>query len=440
MKRINSMILYRDRDLRLEVLPVVTFFQSCGIHVYVQDSVLIDDGFNTIMAPVTLGSYRVYNLLYKKTDFSVTIYKDEDDDRHNRPCRVVGDNYIELRYKKNPFELITELLEGMETSYDINNEYDARERHIGNMEGRHEIHEMGWINMYIQQVAPQFFDVIELCNVTAFFSITNTECTSKLDEMIKALLYPSNEPPASIYTWDLFVKGLKCRSAVLNRIFNPNSPSELFVFEPDFAVTHDEFMSWLYHGNYKYIPVDFMHENCITLHSDVDASDLPDKEMMCGYMDYSSGLYQNAREHWRKCTRYIMDTPFHIARSYQKDMNIPAYASIRLSRKRSASTWYQEYLDKIESDFEKGNITLIELYQIYVAMKHLSSVTCEDNQEFGFDWTPELEIRSGAIMRKINKYLTSYKIDQFDSNDLINAILLRYNKEFTVDTIDKNES
>lgn len=181
-----------------------------------------------------------------------------------------------------------------------------------------------------------------------------------------------------------------------------------------------------------------MYENSIALHSDTECiCDNDDKEIICGDMDYSAGLYQQARDHWRRCT---IDTSFRIAKSYQKDMDNPAYASIRLSRKRSASTWYHEYLDKIESDFEKGNITLIELYQIYVAMKHLSSVTCEDNQEFEFDWRPELEITSSVIMRRINKYLTSYNIDQFDSNDIINAIILRYDKEFAVDRIDNDES
>lgn len=63
-------------------------------------------------------------------------------------------------------------------------------------------------------------------------------------------------------------------------------------------------------------------------------------------------------------------------------------------------------------------------------MKNLISVTHDDDQEFEFDWILKSEWNlNDVIMRKISKYLTIYNINQFGSNDITNAILLRYTKE-----------
>ena len=48
MRRIKSITLYRDRDIRLETLPVVTFFQACGVHVCLQDTILMNEYTNCI--------------------------------------------------------------------------------------------------------------------------------------------------------------------------------------------------------------------------------------------------------------------------------------------------------------------------------------------------------------------------------------------------------
>lgn len=449
MRRIRSITLYRDRDIRLETLPVVTFFQSCGVHVYVQDAISMDEYIKnncTTTQVSDLSSSRVYTKLYNTTDFSIIIHSS----LHPLECsdHIINDKYVEMNYAvgKNAFEVIDHILNLMLASIDEQiNKYEDSDTGIPSYlrEAFQDTMEMSCTTDYLMLRTPQFFDVIELYNNTAFFSIANTECINQLDKLTQTLTNPNDQGLRgleSFLPWKCLIEGLKYRSEIISRVFNPNSTSELFKFEPKFAITHNEFINWLSYGNYSHLPPDFMYENCITLHSDTDAYGIPDKEMMCGDMDYWEGLYQEARDHWRKCTRYTIDASFRIAKSYQKDMYGPEHISIRLSRKRSAATWYQEYLDKIKSDFEKGNITLIELYHIYVAMKHLSSVTYEDNQEFEFDWTPELEIRSSTIMRKINKYLTSYNIDQFDSNDIINAIILRYDKEFAVDRIDNDES
>lgn len=446
MRRIKSITLYRDRDIRLETLPVVTFFQVCGVHVCLQDTILMDEytkNHYTTTIVSEISSSRVYTKLYTTTDFSIVIRSPLHPLKYSD--HIIGDKYVELNYVvgKNVSELIDRILEFMlDSIYEQIDKCDDLDTVIQHYLGEalKDTVEINCTAYYLLTRTPQFFDAIELYNNTAFFSIVNTECINQLDQIIRTLLNPRDEGLRGLESclpWKCLMQGLKYRSEIIRKIFN-HSPTELFETEPDLDITDVEFIKWLSYGNYNYLPPDFMYENSIALHSDTECiCDNDDKEIICGDMDYSAGLYQQARDHWRRCT---IDTSFRIAKSYQKDMDNPAYASIRLSRKRSASTWYQEYLDKNESDFEKGNITLIELYHIYVAMKHLSSVTCEDNQEFEFDWRPELEITSSVIMRRINKYLTSYNIDQFDSNDIINAIILRYDKEFAVDRIDNDES
>lgn len=437
MRRIKIITLYRDRDIRLETLPVVTFFQACGIHVYTQDTISMDEytkNHCTTTAVSDLSSSRVYSKLYAMTDFSIVIHSP----LHSSECsdHIIGDKYVEMNYttEKNAFEVIAHILDFMIDS--INEQMNKSDGSDTKLlayiyEVFQDIMEMSLILYYVMTRTPQFFDVIELYNNTAFFSIINTECINQLDQLIQTLLNPNDQGLRgleSFLPWKCLIEGLRYRSEIIMKIFNQNSPSELLESETDFSFNDGEFMKWLSYGNYNYLPPDFMHENDITLNSDTDVYTY-DNNMMCGDIDYSTGLYQQARDHWRRCTICTIDASFRIAKSYQKDMDIPAHASIRLSRKRSASTWYQEYLDKIESDFEKGDITLIELYQIYVAMKNLISVT-HDDQEFEFDWILKSEWNlNDVIMRKISKYLTIYNINQFESNDITNAILLRYTKE-----------
>lgn len=444
MRRIRSITLYRDRDIRLETLPVVTFFQSCGVHVYVQDVISIDEYIKnncTTTQVSDLSSSRVYTKLYNATDFSIIIHSS----LHPLECsdHIINDKYVEMNYAvgKNAFEVIDHILNFMVDSIDeqINKSEDSdtgipsylREEFQDTME-------MSCTADYLMLRTPQFFDVIELYNNTAFFSIANTECINQLDQLIQTLLNPNDQGLRgleSFLPWKCLIEGLRYRSEIIRKIFNQNSPGELFKSETDFSPTDVEFMKWLSYGNYNYLPPDFMYENDITSHSDVVIHDSYDNEILCGDIDYGEGLYQQARNHWRSCSNYVTDAVFRIARSYQKDIYIPARRSTKLSMKRSASAWYQEYLDKIELDFEKGNITVIELYQIYVTMKYL---IYHDNQEFKFDWilNPGWSVND-AVMRKIIKYLTIYNIDQFDSSTIINAIELRYTKGLPVYSIYK---
>lgn len=447
MRRIKSITLYRDRDIRLETLPVVTFFQSCGVHVYVQDTISMDEYIKnncTTTQVSNLSSSRVYTKLYNRTDFSIVIHSSLHSLKYSD--HIINDKYVELNYliDKNVFELIDHILMLMVDSIDEQiNKYDDSDTGIPSYlrEAFQDTMEMSCTVDWLMLRTPQFFDVIELYNNTAFFSIANTECINQLDKLTQTLINPNDQGlrgVESFLPWKCLIEGLKYRSEIISRIFNPNSPSELFKFEPKFAIDHNEFINWLSYGNYSYLPPDFMYENCITLHSDTDAYGIPDKEMMYGDMDYCEELYQQARDHWRKCTNYTIDASFRIAKSYQKDMYGPGDISIRLSGKRSAATWYQEYLDKIESDFEKGNITWIELYQIFASIKHLIAMSSEDNKGFEFGWIPELGYNLNDVaMKKISKYLTSYNIDQFDSNVIINAITLRYTKGLPTYTIYK---
>lgn len=447
MRRIKSITLYRDRDIRLETLPVVTFFQSCGIHVYVQDVISMDEYTKnncTTTQVSDLSSSRVYTKLYNTTDFSIAIRSPLHPLKYSD--HIISDKYVELNYVVGEAvsELIDHIMESMlDSIYEQIDKCDDSDTVILDYlaEALRDTVEIRCTAYYLLTRTPQFFDVIELYNNTAFFSIANTECTNQLDKLGQTLTNPNDQGLRgleSFLPWKCLIEGLKYRSEIISRIFNPNSPSELFKFEPKFAITHNEFINWLSYGNYSYLPPDFMYENCITLHSDTDAYGIPDKEMMCGDMDYWEELYQQARDHWRKCTNYTIDASFRIAKSYQKDMYGPGNISIRLSGKRSAVAWYQEYLDKIESDFEKGNITWIELYQIFVAIKHLITMSSEDNKEFEFGWIPELGCNLNDVaMKKISKYLTSYNIDQFDSNVIINAITLRYTKGLPTYTIYK---
>lgn len=76
MRRIKSITLYRDRDIRLETLPVVAFFQACGVHVCLQDTILMDEytkNHYTTTIVSEISSSRVYTKLYTTTDFSIVI-------------------------------------------------------------------------------------------------------------------------------------------------------------------------------------------------------------------------------------------------------------------------------------------------------------------------------------------------------------------------------
>ena len=116
MRRIKSITLYRDRDIRLDTLPVVTFFQSCGIHVYTQDIILMDEytkNHCTTTAVSDLSSSRVYSKLYDMTDFSIVIHSSECSDH------IIGDKYVEMNYttEKNAFEVIAHILDFMIDSF-----------------------------------------------------------------------------------------------------------------------------------------------------------------------------------------------------------------------------------------------------------------------------------------------------------------------------------
>lgn len=448
MRRIKSITLYRDCDIRLDTLPVVTFFQSCGIHVYTQDTISMDEYTKNHCTTTTisdLSSSRVYSKLYVMTDFSIVIHSPLHSLKYSD--HIIGDKYVELNYVvgKNVSELIDHILEFMLDS--INEQIDKCDDSDTVIldylaEALKDTVEINCTAYYLLTRTPQFFDVIELYNNTAFFSIVNTECINQLDQIIQTLLNPNDQGLRGLEAflpWKCLMQGLKYRSEIIRKIFNP-SPTELFETEPDLDITDVEFIKWLSYGNYNYLPPDFMYENSIASSSDASIYYTYDKEMLCGDIEYKEGLYQQARNHWRPCSKYIIDAVFRIARSYQKNIDVPD-RSTRLSMKRSAITWYQEYLDKIELDFEKGNIILIELYQIYESVTQLNIAevkgglfSCE------FVRTTKLEIIDDTFIGKISKYMTNYNIDQFDSNAIINAMLLRYNKEFAVDKIDNDES
>lgn len=128
-----------------------------------------------------------------------------------------------------------------------------------------DIVEMSLILYYVMSRTPQFFDVIELYNNTAFFSILNTECINQLDQLIQTLLNPNDQGLRgleSFLPWKCLIEGLRYRSEIIRKIFNQNSPGELFKSETDFfSITDVEFMKWLSYGNYNYLPPDFMYEN-----------------------------------------------------------------------------------------------------------------------------------------------------------------------------------
>lgn len=448
MRRIKSITLYRDRDIRLETLPVVTFFQSCGVHVYVQDAISMDEYIKnncTTTQVSDLSSSRVYRKLYNTTDFSIIIHSS----LHLLECsdHIINDKYVEMNYAvgKNAFEVIDHILNFMVDSIDDQiNKSDDSDTGIPSYlrEEFQDTMEMSCTADYLMLRTPQFFDVIELYNNTAFFSIANTECINQLDKLTQTLTNPNDQGLRGLEAflpWKCLMQGLKYRSEIIRKIFNP-SATELFETEPDLDISDVEFIKWLSYGNYNYLPPDFMYENSIASSSDASIYYTYDKEMLSGDIEYKEGLYQQARNHWRPCSKYIIDAVFRIARSYQKNIDVPD-RSTRLSMKRSAITWYQEYLDKIELDFEKGNITLIELYQIYESVTQLNIAEVKDGLfSCEFVRTTKLEIIDDTFIGKISKYMTNYNIDQFDSNAIINAMLLRYNKEFAVDKIDNDES
>lgn len=99
MRRIKIITLYRDRDIRLDTLPVVTFFQSCAIHVYTQDTILMDEYTKNYCTTTTisdLSSSRVYSKLYDMTDFSIIIHSQLHSSEGSD--HIISDKYVEMNY------------------------------------------------------------------------------------------------------------------------------------------------------------------------------------------------------------------------------------------------------------------------------------------------------------------------------------------------------
>lgn len=199
--------------------------------------------------------------------------------------------------EKNAFEVIAHILDFMIDSINEQmNKSDGSDTKIL-AEVFQDIVEMSLILYYVMTRTPQFFDVIELYNNTAFFSILNTECINQLDQLIQTLLNPNDQGLRgleSFLPWKCLIEGLRYRSEIIRKIFNQNSPGELFKSETDFSLTDVEFIKWLSYGNYNYLPPDFMYENNITSHSDAGIYDTYDKEMLCGENSIQETLQQSS--------------------------------------------------------------------------------------------------------------------------------------------------
>lgn len=166
MRRIKSITLYRDRDIRLETLPVVTFFQACGVHVYVQNVISMDEYIknNCTTTQVSgISSSRVYTKLYTTTDFSIIIRSPLHPLKYSD--HIIGDKYVELNYvvDKTVSELIDHILDSMlDSIYDQIDKCDDSGTVILDYlpEALRDTVEIRCTAYYLLTRTPQFFDVI----------------------------------------------------------------------------------------------------------------------------------------------------------------------------------------------------------------------------------------------------------------------------------------
>ena len=383
MRRIKSITLYRDYDARLNVIPIVTFFTSLGIRVREYD-------LNTLRTVRSNEKSKLqcisFDKIYSSTDFSVVWFTSTnilDSDSFMYTDKIgwfISDKEDdELR----PTDLIRKVLDVIDkclkNRLSMPHKYQPQEIPLL----REDIKYLNALNDVIARWIPGFFGVVEFYKISVTFHLPNY-CMKYIDELIRELSinkglieHKYGENPCL----NMLIDSMTYRKAILSytlvkpcgNFYLDSIPGIMGKEEQHKILRSDEFFHWIQAGEYKVLP-NMWYRNynngddpSAIIPNDYDIS--INTQTIVGNIYFARSDFKKARSYYGQYINEDPDILFKFANAYYGDyMKTKSTLNMVYTR-----MFYRKYVDVMRREFYTGNLTAIELYQLYKATRYLTN-------------------------------------------------------------------
>ena len=383
MRRIKSITLYRDYDARLNVIPIVTFFTSLGIRVREYD-------LNTLRTVRSNEKSKLqcisFDKIYSSTDFSVVWFTSTnilDSDSFMYTDKIgwfISDKEDdELR----PTDLIRKVLDVIDKCLKnrLSMPYKYQPQEIPLL--REDIKYLNALNDVIARWIPGFFDVVEFYKISVTFHLPNY-CMKYIDELIRELSinkglieHKYGKNPCL----NMLINSMTYRKAILSytlvkpcgNFYLDSIPGIMGKEEQHKILRSDEFFHWIQAGEYKVLPnIWYRNYNngddpSAIIPNDYDIS--INTQTIVGNIYFARSDFKKARSYYGQYINEDPDILFKFANAYYGDY-MKTKSTLNMVY---TCMFYRKYVDVMRRELYTGNLTAIELYQLYKATRYLTN-------------------------------------------------------------------
>ena len=374
---ITSISIYRDYDARLNVIPIVTFFTSLGIRVREYD-------LNTLKTIRSNEKSKIrcisFDNIYSSTDFSVVWFSSTNilDSSAFMYTDKIG-WFISVKEDEDlrPTDLIRKVLDVIDKC--LNNRlsmpYKYQPEEIPLL--REDVKYLNAINDIIARSIPEFFDVVEFYKTSVAFHLPNY-CIKYINKIIRELTeHKHGENPCL----SMLIDSMRYRKAILSYmlvepsgdLYLDSIPGIMETEEYHKILISDKFFHWMQVGEYKVLPnmwyrdYNKRDDPSSIIPNDYDTS--INTHVIVGNIYFARSDFKEARSYYGQYINEDTDILFKFADAYYGDyMKTKSTLNMVYTR-----MFYRKYVDAVRREFYTGNLTAIELYQLYKATRYLTN-------------------------------------------------------------------
>lgn len=248
---------------------------------------------------------------------------------------------------------------------------------------REDVKYLNEVNDIIARWVPEFFDVVELYKMSVAFYLTNY-CMDYIDKVIRELTinkglleHKHGKNPCL----NMLIDSMRYRKAILSYtlvepcgdLYLDTIPGIMEKEEYHNILRSDEFFHWMQAGEYKVLPnmwyrdYNKRDDPSSIIPNDYDTS--INTHAIVGNIYFARSDFKEARSYYAQYINEDIDILFKFADAYYGDyMKTKSTLNMVYTR-----MFYRKYVDVVRREFYTGNLTAIELYQLYKATRYLTN-------------------------------------------------------------------